>query len=169
MKTEKLNEIVQLAATLGVIVGLGLLIYEIRENNAIAYEQSVATTLTNWIDVTIAEMQPEFADAFSKSMTNAGELTLSEKVILNAWLTMVIVAYQQEIESSYLTGSSDDVEELLLEIAGAVPYLFGNKFSRDWYVENRYWIPGDIVKEIDRELASIPLGADLEYFDRLGN
>ena len=169
MKSEKLNEIVQLAATLAVMVGVGLLIYEIRENNAIAYQQSVATNFTTWSDLTIAEMQPEFADAFSKSMTKAGELTLSEKVILNAWLTTAILVYEQDVESSYLTGSFDYVEELLLDLAGAVPYQFGNKFSRDWYAANRYWIPGYMVEVIDRELESIPLGADLEYFDRLGN
>jgi hypothetical protein len=169
MKSEKLSEIVQLDATLGVMVGLGLLIYEIRENNAIAYQQSVATNFTTWSDLTIAEMQLEFADAFSKSMTNAGELTLSEKVILNAWLTTTIIVYQQEFETSHLTGSFEDVEQALLDIAGSVPYLFGNKFSRDWYAANRHWIPGDIVEVIDRELESIPLGADLEYFDRLGN
>jgi hypothetical protein len=169
MKSEKLSEIVQLAATLGVVVGLGLLIYEIRENNAIAYQQSVATIFSTWSDLTIAEMQPEFADAFSKSMTNAGELTLSEKVILNAWLTTVIGAYHQDIETSYLTGSVDDAEEILSDLAGNVPYLFGNMFSRDWFAANKYWVLGDMVEVIDRELESIPLGSDLEYFDSLGN
>ena len=169
MNTEKINDIVQLAATLGVIVGLGLLIYEIRENNAIAYQHSVATNWVNWTEVTIAEMQPGFADVFAKSMTNAGELTLSEKVILNAWLATVLGAYQLEMEISSLTESGDDIELVLSDLAGDVPYFFGNKFSRDWFAANRNWIRDDMIEVIDRELESIPLGSDLKYFDSLGN
>ncbi len=75
MKSEKLSEIVQLAATLGVVVGLGLLIYEIRENNAIAYQQSVATIFSTWSDLTIAEMQPEFADASTRNPKSSPAVT----------------------------------------------------------------------------------------------
>jgi hypothetical protein len=129
----------------------------------------VTTNWVNWTEVTIAEMQPEFADAFAKSMTDTGELTLSDKVILNAWLATVVGAYQQGIETSELTGSIEDVEEIKSEIIDDIPYLFGNKFSRDWYAANRYWMNEDIIEVIDRELESVPLGADLNYFNSLGN
>ena len=55
MKVSNVNDYLQLGAALGVIVGLGLVVYEIRENNAIAWQQAMATGWTNWTELSATE------------------------------------------------------------------------------------------------------------------
>ena len=68
---------------MGVVIGLVLVIFEIRENNAIAYQQAVSSNWQNWNEVYSFEMQPEVTAAYEQAMINAGELTLQQKVIMN--------------------------------------------------------------------------------------
>jgi hypothetical protein len=61
MNRTKAIDYTQLVATIGLVIGIGLVLFEIRENNAVAFQQAVATNWTNWDEVYIAEMQPQFA------------------------------------------------------------------------------------------------------------
>jgi len=168
MKITKAIDYTQLVATIGVVIGIGLVLFEIRENNSVALQQSVATNWTTWNEVYIAEMQPQFASTFAKAMENTEELTLSEKVILNSWLYAVTGAMHQDANALNLHGMDEEVAQYLDDLSSEVPLYFGNKFARNWLQENKYWMSPEIFDAIDRELESIPIGSDLEYFDRLG-
>lgn len=168
MNRKNPNDLSQLIATIGVVIGLVLVLLEIRENNAIALQQAVSTNWTNWNEVYIAEMQPEFASAYAKAMENVDELTLAEKVIVNAWLFAVTGAYHQDVIALDSRGTQDDVDYILQALAKDVSVYFGNQFSRSWYWENRHWMRPEIVEVIERELESVPIGADRDHFERLG-
>jgi hypothetical protein len=168
MNKIKAIDYTQLVATIGVVIGIGLVLFEIRENNSVALQQSVATNWTTWNEVYIAEMQPQFASTFAKAMENTEELTLSEKVILNSWLYAVTGAMHQDVNALSLHGLDELLAQYFDSLSGDIPLYFGNEFARNWLQENKYWMRPDIFDAIDRELESIPIGAGLEYFDRLG-
>jgi hypothetical protein len=168
MNKTKAIDYTQLVATIGVVIGIGLVLFEIRENNAVALQQSTATNWTTWNEVYIAEMQPQFASALAKAMENTDELTLSEKVILNSWLYAITGAMHQDTNALSLHGLDAEVAQYLDDLSSDVPLYFGNRFSRDWLQENKYWMHPKIFDAIERELESIPIGSDLDYFDRLG-
>jgi hypothetical protein len=113
-------------------------------------------------------MRPQFASTFAKAMENTDELTLSEKVILNSWLYAVTGAMHQDVNALSLHGLDELLAQYFDSLSGDVPIYFGNEFARNWLQENKYWMRPDIFDAIDRELESIPIGSDLEYFDRLG-
>ena len=71
MNKIKAIDYTQLVATIGVVIGIGLVLFEIRENNSVAFQQSVATNWTTWNEVYIAEMQPQFASTFAKARETA--------------------------------------------------------------------------------------------------
>ncbi len=165
MKVSNINDYLQLAAALGVIVGLGLVGYEIRENNAIAWQQAMATGWTNWTELSASEFESDLAEARAKAMTNTNDLSLSEMIKLDSWLSAVMAAYEQDYAAIRLSGESPSI--ILDDIEDNAPYYFGNQFSRGWYLENKYWLSPEIVQVIDQTLESTPLGSDVDYFNRI--
>jgi len=165
MKFSEINDRLQLAATIGVIVSLGLVVYEIRENNAIAYQQAISGNWQNWTELSGAQLQSDIADIFAKSMTNPDDLTVAETVKLNFWLNAHMTAWEQDLATTKLTGR--DPGRLVNEMRRSVPWYFGNKITRGWYFENRNSISPEYVQAIDQALEKNPLGSDLESIERI--
>lgn len=86
-------------------------------------------------------------------------------VKLNMWLTARMEGYEQDYSSLALSGLT--TENVLLTLSNDVPYYFGNKFTRGWYEENKYWLSPEITSVIDKKLETTAFGSDLEFFDRI--
>lgn len=165
MKFSEINDRLQLAATVGVIVSLGLVVYEIRENNAIAYQQAVSGNWQNWTDLAGAQLQSDVAEILAKSMTNPDDLTVAETVKLNFWLNAHMTAWEHDLQTVKLTGR--DPKRLVTALTREAAWYFGNKITRGWYSENRYWLSPEYVHAIDQTLEKSPLGSDLESIERI--
>lgn len=165
MKISEINDRLQLAATVGVIVSLGLVVYEIRENNAIAYQQAISGDWQNWTDLSGAQLQSDIADIFAKSMTNPDDLTVAETVKLNFWLNAHMTAWEHDLATAKLSGR--DPKDLVEAMARESAWYFGNKITRSWYCENRYSLSAEYVQAIDQTLEKNPLGSDLESIERI--
>ena len=165
MKPSNINDYLQLAASIGVIIGLGLVAYEIRENNAIAYQQATSGTWQNWTDLSAAQFESNIAGIIAKSMTEPDEVSLAEMVKLNFWLSAQLNAWEEDLATAKLSGGAPSrvVDQLVVE----VPWLFGNRLTRGWYEENRNWLSPEFAEAIDQKLKSVPLGSDLESFERI--
>ena len=133
MKFSEINERLQLAATVGVIVSLGLVVYEIRENNAIAYQQAISGNWQNWTSLSGARLQSDVADVIAKAMTNPDDLTVAETVKLNFWLNAHMTAWEQDLATAKLTGRG--IQTYIIEFAHEAPWYFGNKITRAWYFD----------------------------------
>jgi len=165
MKNSDINDFLQLAATVGVIVSLGLVAYEIRENNAIAYQQAISGNWQNWTNLASAQLQSDIADVMAKSMTNPDDMSVAETLKLNFWLTAQMTAWEQDLATVKLTGR--DPERLVTALTQEASWYFGNKVTRGWYFENRYTLSPEYVQAIDRALEKNPLGSDLESVERI--
>jgi hypothetical protein len=165
LNISEINDRLQLAATVGVIIGLGLVVYEIRENNAIAYQQAVSGSWQNWTDLSGAQLQSDIADIFAKSMTNPDDVTLAETVKLGFWLGAHMNAWEQDLRTVKLSGG--DPTGWVTAMSKDAAWYFGNKITRGWYSENKYWLSPEYVQAIDQALEKYPLGSDLESFERI--
>lgn len=165
MKLSNVNDYLQFAASVGVMIGLGLVVYEIRENNAIAYQQAVSNNWQNWTELGAAEIESNVSEIIAKSMSNPEEVSLAEMVHLNFWLSAQMTAWEQDLATLRLAG--DSLSGVIEELIDEVPLLFGNRLTRGWYLENKYWLSPEYVQAIDRELESLPLGSDLELYERI--
>jgi hypothetical protein len=168
MKLNTINEYLQLGAAFGVIVGLALVVYEIRENTKISFQQEVSGNWSSWVELSMAEVESGISHELAKAMINAEELTLEEKIDLDSWLTAHVSIWMREYEAAFLTGERD-VNDALEDIAQGAYFYFGNEFTRGWYLENKYWIGPEVTRVIDEKLQSTPLGSDIAYFERVSS
>jgi hypothetical protein len=67
MNSTRLNEWLQIAAGVGVIVGLVLVAYEIRISNRVGVEQANAVVVEKWDKVSELALQPGVAEFFVRA------------------------------------------------------------------------------------------------------
>ena len=169
MKFSAINEYLQTFATLGAIVGLLTVAYEIQQSNRVAESEAIAEVWSQWISTSTALIESDIAVTRAKAMTSPEELTLVEKIDLDLYLQNWIYRYSHNLESiTFLDINSEDAKTALLEeITEEVSSVFGSAWSRAWLVENKYWIGPRIFEAIERGLEGVPVGSDLEYYNRI--
>ena len=169
MKFLAINEYLQTLATLGAIVGLIAVAYEIQQSNRVAVSENAADNWSQWVSTSTALIESEIAVTRAKAMTSPEELTLAEKINLDLYLKNRIYLYSHNIESvNFLGIDSEDQKTVLLgELTIEAPSVFGSAWSRAWLVENKYWMPPHVFEAIERGLEDVPLGSDLEYYNRI--
>jgi hypothetical protein len=102
-------------------------------------------------------------------MTSPEKLTLAEKIDLDLYLENWISLYEHNYQSIvFLSIDSESAETALLEeIVGAAPSILGSAWSRAWLIENESWISPNIFEAIERGLEGVPVGSDLDYYNRI--
>ena len=148
-------------ASLGVLVGLLLVAYEIRRNNTLAEAQAVVSTQDGWEAISISEYETDISTLRAKSISDPENLTQEEIYKLNGWLTAVVTQVDRIVEMNERGLSlgpeiTDDVE---FQLEDNFSYYLDNRFGRAWYAENRNWMDPQITDVWDRQLA-LPLDSD---------
>jgi len=115
MDLDRLNRWLSLAANIGVLAGIALLVVEVRQNNANLNAQARAIYHTNFADVWgMAALEPGLAEVLSKELLRE-PLTRPEAIQLAAYFTKDLLANQL----SYLELPAE-------ESAGNLHYLRGS-------------------------------------------
>ncbi len=173
MKLSDLNEYVQTLAGLGAIVALLAIGYEIRESNRIATQNAVSTNWSNWIEYSASHMESNISETVARLMTDPDELTLEDKIDIDAYLSKFIYAYHHDyLVSLYETGEVYETGEklsdiILQELVEDVPKIFGSRFSRAWFEENKNWMEPNIAALIEQTIERTPIGSDLDCYGRI--
>ena len=169
MKFLAINEYLQTLATLGAIVGLLAVAYEIQQSNRVALSESAADNWSQWVSTSAALLESDIAEIRAKAMTSPEELTLAEKIDLDLYLENWINLYSHNIGSALFLGLASEaaVIELTEEISNIAPAIFGSSWSRACLVENKDWIYPNIFEAIERGLEGVPIGSDLDYYNRI--
>jgi len=162
MDRKLLNDRLQLIASLGVVIGLFVLIIEIRQNSEIARDNTYVALIENWQTLAVAEFQSDISTVFEKSMESPETMTNAELFRLGSWIQSYIQIWQLQLQMDQ--GAAYDVNT---EISGEFYYLFGNHASPAWYTANRYWMPIELTTVIDEHISNNPVGSDAAYFDAM--
>lgn len=163
MDTRLLNDRLQLLASVGVIIGLLMVVYEIRQNSEIARANNFTAILESWSAMSIAEFESDIGVLFEKSMEAPEDLTTAELHRLGSWLQSIVQVWQLQMEMD----RSVIKEDLLTEIRLEAFYFFGNHATRAWYQQNKYWMSDEMVAAFDEEIANTPVGSDKAFFDEM--
>lgn len=160
----------QLIASVGVLVGLILVFYEIRQNNELAEADSVRAMLVSWQQIAFSEYETDIVELYIKSVEDPENLTSAEIGKLSAWLTVVMNQYLLTFEMNerglgYNYGDVDDGPEK--ELLGGFEGYFGTPFGRSWYLENKSWITPEVVEILDREMEARPVQSGVSYIERI--
>ena len=152
MKTNRLNEWFQIAAAIGVIVGLVLVAYELRISNRLGYEQAEAASIDNFRFISEITLSANAAELFVRAY-EGDQLTRVEAVKFNELMNSYLGAlYYEWVVTN--TGTLEYPGGFGAFYQRTIQYYFGSDAGRrQWDIERVAWIPA-FASEIDKALAA---------------
>jgi hypothetical protein len=154
---DRLNRWLTLGANLGVLLGLVMLIVEVRQNATLtrtAMDQQKNDLLVQ-VELSIAKR--EMAEVWVKSIRTPEDLTDAEARMVESHLVSQLLQWDQlfQMESAGLV-SHDRVRQHILNTA---PFYFGSRFAKNWWAgETPGWggtpmmdVAGPIIDDLDAD------------------
>ena len=166
---DRLNRWLTLAANLGVIVGLLILIVEVRQNADLTRAQMMANRDDLLVQIEMNLASPEISAAWVKSIRDPESLTDTEIRMVESHLVAMMLQwhYMFTMEEAGLT-SRGHTRQHILNVA---PYYFGSRHGKNWWHwQESGWngtammeVAGPIIDAVDEDFM-------LRYLDgtRLG-
>lgn len=162
MNTTKLNDWLQIAAAVGVIIGLLLVAYEIRISNRIGLEQANAAAADRWEAIYALGASPEIADIWVRAH-EGDELSRAETIMLNSLADTAITAINFDLTLRQTESVSFSDADYL---GTAQYYVTTEPFKRRWpTLRNLH--DGPIVDLLDRAIASPDQRNIIAYLDEI--
>jgi hypothetical protein len=125
---DKLNQWLTLVANVGVLIGIGFLAFEIRQNTDSIHSQTRATLFAGAQEELWKNM--EYPDVTINILSTDHELSAAEKVRLDAWLTAAMRAK----EYAWMEFQSQNVDEHHWRSERKViGIILGTKRTRNWW------------------------------------
>ena len=154
MNSVRLNDWIQIIAAIGVIGGLLLVAYELRQNTQHVIGETVRELYSEYRSIIRSEYESEIAALEVKCIERPEDLTDTEILEISAYLTVIVGFYDQHydlyelgvVRSSGLDGLKSEVD-----------FVLASKFGRAWFAENREWMQPEVALIIDQELKLLPI------------
>jgi hypothetical protein len=154
MNREAISDWIQIIGMIGVIAGLLLVTYELRQNRQIARAELNSQQLDHMGSIYGAFRNPDFAAVFQKSLAQPDSLTPNEKLMMDGHFRDLINLLRRD-NSMYVLGVYEDNTDFW---AGwVVRYGLGTKFGRQWWSQNKDRT-GRIGTKIDEALERLDNG-----------
>ncbi len=128
---DRVNKWLTLGANIGVVLGLIILIIEVRQNAALtrtALESAKNDQLAN-IELSIAS--PAVAAAWTKSIRAPGTMTDADIRMVESHLVAVMLQWDNlfQMEESGLASRA----RTMRHIQNSAPYYFGSPYAKNWW------------------------------------
>lgn len=156
-KADRLTRWLTLAANLGVVLGLIILIVEVRQNAALTRAQMEVGTNDLLAQIELSLAEPEIAAAWVKSIQSPEAMTPVEVRMVESHLVSVMLQLDHmfNMEDSGLV-SREDVRR---HARNVVPYYFGSRHAKNWWRwQESGWsgtpmmeVVGPIVDDVDED------------------
>jgi hypothetical protein len=131
MKTESINRWLSLAANIGVMLGLVLVAYQIRQDVELTKVQLFSDATSSRKEWNQAMLGSDPMNVVMKSIENPSDLTLAELHVMDAYL---VGAVNELRRLELLEAAGLDVNA---EVEGLHHFFFGSRFAKAWYEEFR--------------------------------
>ena len=95
MDVDRLNRWITLGANIGILVGLILVGYEIKQNSALVRAQIVATAFSDAQALAIAKMGEDYPGALARSIEDPATVTRADVVALEAALAARLLDFRR--------------------------------------------------------------------------
>jgi hypothetical protein len=156
--------------SVGILAGLILVAYEIRQNNDFAEADAVRALTVGWQQIERSTYESDIASIRIRSIEDPKNLTSAEILKMSAWLATIVNQYSLEfsMDERNLGYDYGDVPNGTEEsLVGGFDFYFGNRFAQYWYLENRFWMESGIVEIMDREYEARPNQSGASYAERI--
>ncbi len=131
MKTDNLNRWLSLVANVGVMLGLVLVAFQIRQDVELTKIQLFSDATSSRKEWNQAMLGSDPMNVVMKSIENPSELTLAELHVMDAYLVGAVNELRR-LEMLEAAGLNVNVE-----VEGLHHFFFGTKFAKAWYEEFR--------------------------------
>lgn len=139
-----LGQWITAATNFAVLVGVLLVVYELRQNAELARLEMLQTQIGAFQQAEAAFFDPRISQVWVKSFKEPESMTLAEIRAMDSYmaihLNQMYRVYEQERKGLVESG------ETLEWMQGDFPYLFGSRFAKAWWEElGQYW-PSEFVE-----------------------
>jgi len=93
---ERMGVWVNAVSGIGVVIGLVFLAIELNQNSEVMRYQSARESAATAVDINIASMDPDVANALAKAYRDQSELTDAELVIVDSYISSYMGLFQQD-------------------------------------------------------------------------
>jgi hypothetical protein len=163
MTADRLNRWLTLVANVGVLAGLLLVAYEIRQSAGIATAQARLEYSAGWRSVDGSRQDRDFAAVIAKSIESPESLTLTERIQLDGfYIGIVDQAYSAYV--AWIGGVRPNHYDSA--IAAAVELNMGSPYAKAWWQANRAsWDDEEFMTALDRAIEAEPADSLRRYYD----
>jgi len=155
MDSERINRWLTLIANIGILIGVALLIFEIRQNSDLMRLQFINDDLLLVAGSEIPMLGDDPAAVMMKSFERPQDRTYADFRIVDAYLTGKV----ESLVRRYELGREGILEKDNWKTVGfAYKWFFGNKFGRLWWeYEGRdaYSENPELVEHVDRKISEL--------------
>jgi len=157
--SDKLNKWLSLGANIGVVIGLFLVAFQIRQDADLTKAQLFSDSTDSRREWNQSMMGSDPMRVVTKSIERPDELTLEELQIMDMYL-LAAVNEVRRLELLESTGLAADVDVENLEV-----FYFGSNFAKAWYEEYR----DDQTQgtSADQRIMAVDPNWLVDYFDKV--
>jgi len=157
MNTDKFNNWLQIAANLGILIGLILVGFQMRQNSDLLRAELVYMETQRLIDGAQALAGENPSSVFAKHLTNLEDLSLQEQIEIEAY-------YYTHLENwrsmHFLASIGISEDEWKIRIDADAQWLLDNPYGRAHWESNQSTLPQVVIDYVNSVLEQKPLGPD---------
>jgi len=162
MDMDRINSWVTLGANIGILIGLVLVGYEIRQNSALVRAQLVAAMFSDQKALAIAQMGEDYPRVLARSVEEPGSMTLEDIAVVQSALEAQLIEFRRNAameEIGVYTGRwRQDISYLSLPFTTPI----GRKFWDFHYDDNIDW-----MRDVQAAIENTEPTWDREYLREL--
>ena len=162
---DKLSNWVQLLTAIAMLIGVGLVIWELRSNREIARAQQAVDGFGTFSQRNQSIMGEEATRAFAKACEEPDNLSVEEMIIMHYFLVATLNNMRQSLSAEKV--SSDLAVNKWEQWQGNFRTIFATEYGRWWWKQGG-WEP-ELREAGDRILAGYEIRPCIERFESYRN
>jgi hypothetical protein len=155
MKSDNFNRWLTLVANFGILIGLALVAFEIRQNSDLVRLQFINDDLLAIAESETSMLGDNPSAAMMKSIFNADEMTYADFRVVDAYLT----GKMELLVRRYQLGQEGSLDEDAWKTHGfAYSWFFGNEFAQAWWKHEGRKVYSDmpeLVEHVDQMISTL--------------
>ena len=156
----------QIFTNLAVVIGIGILIYEINQNKQLVDAQLSYDTWTMYHGELVAMMGETPERSLAKLLTSPDDLSQEDIIVLDKYLTAQFARWRM-LQGLQLTGEFG--RDWTPAVARDSVRFLNSPFGRQWWEQNRVSANPEMRSVIDTALGDPPVANYIDYYKELGN
>lgn len=156
MNNSKLSNWLQIAANVGIVVGLLLVGVQLKQNSDLLKTQMLYDESRRAVDLESLVVGENGAEVWAKSISDAKNMSLPEQRIMEALLW----SFSEQLRSTRLLaelGLLED-EEWRLRVRSETAFYLANDYGKAWWINystGNTALPDDLIAEVNLRLSQV--------------